>query len=103
MAATIKAYVREAMAAEKAGMKVETKPRRFQCPSEELKEKFRSDPRFKRAFEALTPLGGTMVSTVTRANSSVFDAPAACATRGLSANCGVELLAETLMSPALMD
>ena len=53
-AATIKAYVREAVAAEKAGMKVETKPPEFPVP-EELKEKFRNDPRFKRAFEALTP------------------------------------------------
>ena len=53
-AATIKAYVREAVAAEKAGMKVETKPTEFPVP-EELKEKFRNDPRFKRAFEALTP------------------------------------------------
>src|SRR5215469_1208787 len=53
-AATIKAYLREAMAAEKAGLKVETKPREFPVP-EELKQKFRSDPRFKRAFEALTP------------------------------------------------
>ena len=52
--ATIKAYVREAVAAEKAGMKVETKPPEFPVP-EELKEKFRNDPRFKRAFEALTP------------------------------------------------
>ena len=48
-AATIKA-----VAAEKAGMKVETKPTEFPVP-EELKEKFRNDPRFKRAFEALTP------------------------------------------------
>ena len=53
-AATIKAYVREAVAAEKAGMKIETKPPEFPVP-EELKEKFRNDPRFKRAFEALTP------------------------------------------------
>jgi uncharacterized protein YdeI (YjbR/CyaY-like superfamily) len=53
-AATIKAYVREAMAAEKAGMKVETKPRELPVP-DELKAKFRNDPRFKRAFEALTP------------------------------------------------
>ena len=52
--ATIKAYVREAVAAEKAGMKVETKPPEFPVP-DELKEKFRNDPRFKRAFEALTP------------------------------------------------
>ncbi len=53
-AATIKAYVREAMAAEKAGLKVEAKPRDLSVPAE-LKEKFRKDPRFKRAFEALTP------------------------------------------------
>ena len=52
--ATIKAYVREAVAAEKAGMKVDTKPRELPAP-EELKEKFRKDPRFKRAFKALTP------------------------------------------------
>ncbi len=53
-AATIKAYVREAVAAVKAGLKVETKPREFPVPGE-LKAKFRDDPRFKRAFEALTP------------------------------------------------
>ena len=53
-ASTIKAYLREAMAAAKAGRKVETKPREIPLP-EELKAKFRSDPRFKRAFEALTP------------------------------------------------
>ncbi len=53
-AATIKAYVREAVAAAKAGRKVETKPPKLPVP-EELKEKFRDDPRFKRAFEALTP------------------------------------------------
>ncbi len=53
-AATIKAYLREAVAAAKAGLKVETKPRAFPLP-EELKAKFRSDPKFKRAFEALTP------------------------------------------------
>ena len=52
--ATISAYVREAVAAEKAGMKVETKRPEVPVP-EELKEKFRKDPRFKRAFEALTP------------------------------------------------
>jgi uncharacterized protein YdeI (YjbR/CyaY-like superfamily) len=53
-AATIKAYLREAVAAAKAGLKVETKPPELPVP-EELKEKFRNDPRFKRAFEALTP------------------------------------------------
>ena len=47
-------YLREAVTAEKAGMKVETKPPEFAVP-EELKEKFRNDQRFKRASEALTP------------------------------------------------
>jgi uncharacterized protein YdeI (YjbR/CyaY-like superfamily) len=53
-ATTIKAYVREALAAVKAGLKVETKPITLPVP-EELKATFRKDPRFKRAFEALTP------------------------------------------------
>jgi uncharacterized protein YdeI (YjbR/CyaY-like superfamily) len=53
-AATIKAYVSEAIAAAKAGMKVETKPAEYPAP-DELKAKFREDPRFQRAFEALTP------------------------------------------------
>jgi uncharacterized protein YdeI (YjbR/CyaY-like superfamily) len=52
-AATIKAYLREAVAAKKAGTKVETEAQGFPV-SEELKEKFRNDPRFKCAFEALT-------------------------------------------------
>src|SRR5580765_1932752 len=54
-AATIKAYVREAIAVEKAGLRM--KPKRtsdFPVP-DELGERFRRDPRFKRAFEALTP------------------------------------------------
>lgn len=53
-AAAINAYVREAVAAAKAGRKVETKPRKLPVPAE-LKEKFRKEPRFKRAFDALTP------------------------------------------------
>jgi uncharacterized protein YdeI (YjbR/CyaY-like superfamily) len=53
-AATIQAYVREAIAAAKAGLKVETKPLEYPVP-EELKETFRNDPGFKRAFDALTP------------------------------------------------
>jgi uncharacterized protein YdeI (YjbR/CyaY-like superfamily) len=51
---TIKAYVREAIAAARAGLQVETKTPEFPIP-EELKEKFRRDPRFKKAFAALTP------------------------------------------------
>jgi uncharacterized protein YdeI (YjbR/CyaY-like superfamily) len=53
-AAIIKAYLREAMSIAKAGFKVETKPAKAPMP-EELKEKFRNDPRFKHAFDALTP------------------------------------------------
>jgi uncharacterized protein YdeI (YjbR/CyaY-like superfamily) len=54
-AATIKAYVREAIAVEKAGLRMP--PRKtsdFPVP-EELTERFKKDARFKRAFEALTP------------------------------------------------
>ena len=54
-AATIKAYVREAIAVEKAGLRM--KPRTtsdFPVP-EELRQRLRRDPRFKRAFAALTP------------------------------------------------
>src|SRR5437868_14822379 len=85
-AATIKAYVREAVAAEKAGMRVETKPPEFPVP-EELKEKFRDDPRFKRAFEALTPgrqrgylfhfasakQSGTRIARIEKAMPAIFE------------------------------
>jgi len=54
-AATIKAYVREAIAVEKAGLRVKKrKTSDFPVP-EELTERFRRDAPFKRAFEALTP------------------------------------------------
>lgn len=51
----IKAYVREAIAVEKAGLRVKPKETSDFPVPEELKERFRKDPRFKRAFEALTP------------------------------------------------
>jgi uncharacterized protein YdeI (YjbR/CyaY-like superfamily) len=54
-AATIKAYVREAIAVEKAGLRVEPKKTSDFPVPEELTERFRRDPRFKRAFDALTP------------------------------------------------
>ena len=54
-AATIKAYVREAIAVEKAGLRVRRKTTSDFPVPEELRERFRTDPRFKRAFEALTP------------------------------------------------
>ena len=54
-AAIIKAYVREAMAVEKAGLRVEKKKtEEFPVPLE-LKARFRTEPRFKAAFKALTP------------------------------------------------
>ena len=54
-ATTIKAYVREAIAVEKAGLRMEQKKTsEFPVPPE-LTTRFRRDPRFKRAFEALTP------------------------------------------------
>jgi uncharacterized protein YdeI (YjbR/CyaY-like superfamily) len=54
-AATIKAYVREAIAVEKAGLRMKRKGTSdFPVPAE-LRERLRRDPRFKRAFEALTP------------------------------------------------
>jgi uncharacterized protein YdeI (YjbR/CyaY-like superfamily) len=54
-AATIKAYVREAIAVEKAGLRVEKKKTSDYPVPAELTERFRKDPRFQRAFEALTP------------------------------------------------
>jgi uncharacterized protein YdeI (YjbR/CyaY-like superfamily) len=54
-AATIKAYVREAIAVEKAGLRMrQQRTSDFPVP-EELSERLARDPRFKRAFEALTP------------------------------------------------
>jgi uncharacterized protein YdeI (YjbR/CyaY-like superfamily) len=52
---TIKAYVREAIAVEKAGLRVTPKKTSDFPVPEELTNRFRRDARFKRAFEALTP------------------------------------------------
>jgi uncharacterized protein YdeI (YjbR/CyaY-like superfamily) len=54
-AATIKAYVREAIAVANAGLRIKRKKTSDFPVPEELVERFRDDPRFKRAFEALTP------------------------------------------------
>jgi uncharacterized protein YdeI (YjbR/CyaY-like superfamily) len=54
-AATIKAYVREAIAVQKAGLRMEKKKTSDLSVPEELTARFRKDTRFKRAFEALTP------------------------------------------------
>ena len=54
-AATIRSYVREAIAVEKAGLRMKPKKTSDYPVPEELSERFRRDSRFKRAFEALTP------------------------------------------------
>jgi uncharacterized protein YdeI (YjbR/CyaY-like superfamily) len=54
-AATIRAYVREAIAVEKAGLWMKPKDTAHYPVPDELSERFRRDPRFRRAFEALTP------------------------------------------------
>jgi uncharacterized protein YdeI (YjbR/CyaY-like superfamily) len=54
-AAIIKAYVREAIAVEKAGLRMKPRKTSDLPVPEELRERLRRDPRFKRAFEALTP------------------------------------------------
>jgi len=54
-AATIRSYVREAIAVEKAGLRMEPKRTSDYPVPAELTERFRRDPRFKRAFDALTP------------------------------------------------
>jgi uncharacterized protein YdeI (YjbR/CyaY-like superfamily) len=53
--AIITAYVREAIAVEKAGLRVKPRKTSDLPVPEELTDRFRRDPRFKRAFEALTP------------------------------------------------
>ena len=54
-AATIKSYVREAIAVEKAGLRMKRRKTSELSVPEELSERFRRDPSFKRAFNALTP------------------------------------------------
>ncbi|HWG17857.1 MAG TPA: YdeI/OmpD-associated family protein [Acidobacteriaceae bacterium] len=54
-AATIKAYVREAIAVEKAGLRVEKKKTEDFPVPEELTAKFKKDAKFRKAFEVLTP------------------------------------------------
>jgi uncharacterized protein YdeI (YjbR/CyaY-like superfamily) len=86
-AATIKAYVREAIAVAKAGLRMAPKKTSdFPVPAE-LTARFRRDPRFRRAFEALTPgrqrsylyhFGGakqsaTRVARIEKATSAIFE------------------------------
>lgn len=52
---TLKAYLKEAIAAEKAGVKVQFKQPSDFTPVTELKNRLARNPAFKAAFEALTP------------------------------------------------
>ena len=53
--ATIKAYLQEAIAVEKAGLKVSMKPTAEFAMPEEVQAKLDASPDLKTAFEALTP------------------------------------------------
>jgi uncharacterized protein YdeI (YjbR/CyaY-like superfamily) len=55
MATTLKAYIREAVEAEKAGLEVPPKKTSDYPVPEELKKKLAALPAFKKAFTALTP------------------------------------------------
>jgi uncharacterized protein YdeI (YjbR/CyaY-like superfamily) len=86
-ASTIKAYVREAIAVEKAGLRMKRKNTSDFPVPDELRERFRRDPRFKRAFEALTPgrqrsylyhfaaakLSATRVARIDKAMPAIFE------------------------------
>jgi uncharacterized protein YdeI (YjbR/CyaY-like superfamily) len=86
-AAIIKAYVREAIAVEKAGLRVERKKTSDYPVPEELTERFRKDPPFKLAFQALTPgrqrsylyhfaaakQSATRVARIEKATPAIFD------------------------------
>jgi uncharacterized protein YdeI (YjbR/CyaY-like superfamily) len=86
-AATIKAYVREAIAVGKAGLRAEKKKTSDFPVPEELAERFRKDARFKRAFAALTPgrqrsylyhfaaakQSATRVARIEKALSAIFE------------------------------
>jgi uncharacterized protein YdeI (YjbR/CyaY-like superfamily) len=55
LASTLKAYIKEAMAAEKAGLKVTYKKTSEFAMAEEFKIRLAKDSALKAAFEALTP------------------------------------------------
>jgi uncharacterized protein YdeI (YjbR/CyaY-like superfamily) len=86
-AATIRAYVREAIAVEKAGLRIKPKQTSDFPVPEELSELFRRNARFKRAFVALTPgrqrsylyhfaaakQSATRVARIEKAMPAIFD------------------------------
>jgi uncharacterized protein YdeI (YjbR/CyaY-like superfamily) len=54
-AETLKEYIREAIDLERSGARVDVRAYDTLKPPPELKKKIASDPKFKKAFEALTP------------------------------------------------
>ena len=54
LASTIKAYVKEAVAVEDSGQKIEVKKKEIAVPAE-LKKIFAANPKLKKAFSSLTP------------------------------------------------
>jgi uncharacterized protein YdeI (YjbR/CyaY-like superfamily) len=86
-ATTIKAYVREAIAIEKAGLRVKKRTTADLPVPAELTQCFHQHPRFKRAFDALTPgrqrgylfhfnaakLPATRMSRIEKAMPAIFD------------------------------
>jgi uncharacterized protein YdeI (YjbR/CyaY-like superfamily) len=54
-ASALKRFLKEAIAVEKAGLKVELKKIEDRPIPEELEQKFKASPKLKKAFEALTP------------------------------------------------
>jgi hypothetical protein len=65
--------MREAVAAEKAGMKVETKPPEFPVP-EELKEKFRNDPAVQARVRGADAGSAKGIPVSLRRREAVWDA-----------------------------
>ncbi len=55
MKPTLKAYIQEAIAAEKAGMKIDFKENKELVFPEELQKKLKENAALKKAFAALTP------------------------------------------------
>lgn len=86
-AATIQTYVRAAITVEEAGLRMERKKTSDYPVPEELAERLQRDPRFKRAFEALTPgrqrsylyhfaaakRSATRVTRIERATPAIFE------------------------------
>ena len=99
-AAIIKSYVREAIGVAKAGLRIERKKTSDLPVPAELTARFRKDPRFERAFQALTPgrqrsylyhfaaakQSPTRVARIEKAAAAIFKAGGSWtgASRGLS-------------------